>query len=294
MTKIISSNYEKPTFEIDSIKAEIKGLPTIEENMKQALEYATNLREYYQNLVFSENDIKFAKEEKANVNKVIAKVDDLRKKIVKEYNKPIENFVTLSKETVNILNETYSFINNQVKSYEQEQLDERTIELREFFGEHIKESIPMLEDYVTLNDANINVTLSSSMKSLKDKLLAFVEKLKNDVALIELEEFRGEIFNEYIKEFDFARAKLTVLNRKMELEKIETNRKTLEEKQKEEEKVVAKVDEILSPPKEIDGNDWTTNEVNYIPEISLTLYNVAGYYVRELKEWLDERKIKYE
>ena len=47
----------KPKFE-QEIKAEIKGIATIENNINLVKDYALNLKEYYKNIVFSEEENK--------------------------------------------------------------------------------------------------------------------------------------------------------------------------------------------------------------------------------------------
>lgn len=277
---------KKPEFNIENVKAEVKGLSTIEENMKEALNFAVDLRSYYQGLIFQEEDIKLAKEEKANVNKLKAKIDNIRKEITKEYNKPLENFISISKEVVSTLSETYDFINNQVNSFELTKLEEKVSKLKDFFNEHLEFEIPALIDYISFEKSGINVTLSASMKSLKDQILEFISRLQSEMALIELEQYRDEIFNEYIKDFNFARAKLEILNRKMELDKIAQDRLKLEELEKEEEKIIEKVDEVIMP-KEVE-------DTIYFSKMSMTLYDVSNVQLKELQKWLEERGIKYE
>lgn len=284
---------KKPEFNIEEIKAEVKGLPVIEENMKQALDFAYNLENYYSKIIFQEEDIKQAKEEKANINKLKTKIDDIRKEVTKEYNKPLEDFINIAKETTAVLSTAYNTINMQVYTFESEKIFEKTKELEVFFEEQLEYLVPSLADKIKFTDLEIKVNLSTSLTKLKNEVLEKLQKIANDIELIKLEEYSEEIQLEYLKnKFDFTNAKLIVLNRKMELDKIAQDRIKLEEMAKEEEKVIDRVNEVLAPTEVL--GDWTTNEVKFIPKVSLTLYDIPDYMVGELKKWLEERGIKYE
>ena len=76
---------KKPSFDIE-VKAEIKGISEIENNIEQVKEFAIELKKYYENVVFTEEDMKLAKDEKSEINKFKKKVQDFKKQILEEYN----------------------------------------------------------------------------------------------------------------------------------------------------------------------------------------------------------------
>jgi hypothetical protein len=284
------SEFKKPTFDVECIKAKVTGISTIEENMQQAKEYAIQLRDYYTKLVFEDSDIDIAKEEKANVNKVKKKIDDVRKEITKEFNKPLETFVNTAKETVAILDDAYTCINSQVNTFEDLKRNKIEQELRDLYVEYIKSS--NLEEFnIPFEDCCPKVNISGSMKSKKDSVIEFVENRAKDIELIRTEEYSTEILNEYLKNgYDYTNAKLVVLNRKLELEKIEQVKQTLERQHQEEEIVIEKVDEVIAP---IEITEVADTERKF-SQVSFTLLDVTETQVKELKEFLKERNIRYE
>ena len=278
---------EKPIFNIEEIKAEVKGIATIEENIEKVKEFAISLQDYYSKLVFSKEDIKLAKDEKVNVNKLKTKVDEIRKNITKEFNEPLKNFIDTAKETVAILGETYNFINDQVVKFETEDKEKTKQKLIALFNEYIEyNNLEALG--IPFEACGVNITLSASMKSLENAVISFVERIATDIKVIGLEtDNRDEILHEYLNNgYNFAEAKMAVLNRVMEINKIKERNEKIAEIQKEEELVVAKVDEILTP-KEI--QEEVKEEVL---EITFTAF-LTREQVKELKEWFKEREIKY-
>ena len=87
----------KPEFN-GEIQARIKSVGEIESNMKDVKGYVQELNNYYKNVIFTEETLQQAKEEKAKVNKFKAQVIDYRKNIIAEYNKPIKTFDDTAKE----------------------------------------------------------------------------------------------------------------------------------------------------------------------------------------------------
>ena len=107
----------KPVFK-DEIKVEIKSIGDIEDNIQEVKQYALDLADYYEKITFTEETLKDATNEKAEVNKFKDKVSKLRKEIEKKWNEPLENFKKEAQETEQILKNTYESINSQVLHYQ--------------------------------------------------------------------------------------------------------------------------------------------------------------------------------
>lgn len=107
----------KPEF-VGELKAEIKGLGVIEHNISNAKEYALKQRDYFSKIIYDEEQIRLAKDDRATVNRMSSKIADYRKDIIKAFKKPIEDFETIAKETEKIFKETSEIIDTQVKIFE--------------------------------------------------------------------------------------------------------------------------------------------------------------------------------
>jgi len=270
----------KPSFELE-VQANISSIGQIETNIETIKNRAMEIQSWYKNLVITEDMLEDIKVEKANVNKAKSQVAEYRKNIIAEFKKPIDVFEKTAKETEKILSETYDCINEQVKRYEDETKKKKMEEVKEYFNEYA-ESLNI--DFVVYEQANINVTLTASMKSLKTSAKAFLDKINNDLTLIDTQDNKVEILAVYKRTLDASGAILSVKQR-IEDEKRERERQELLAKAKvEQEQVVQKVEEVTTP-----------KEVVQEPILSMQ-FKVYGTIdqLREVKYFLDMKGIKYD
>lgn len=233
----------KPEFRSE-IKAELKGITQIEDNINDVKEYALKLSEYYNIKEFDEDTLKDAKNERAEVNKFKDKVSDFRKEITKKFNEPLEKFTNDAKETEKILKETYDTINGQIKAYEDKQKQEKEEEVKNYFNELCEaENI----DFVDYEQANINVTLSASMKSLKEQAKKFVDKVVDDINLINSTQFVDEIMIDYKKDLNVSRAITEVNNHHAELEKVKQQKEEQVEQKLNDKEMLNRIDNLSAP-----------------------------------------------
>lgn len=258
----------KPIFN-EEIKAEIITTGSIEENISKLKDYAIELANYYSTIVFNEEEVKTAKNEKAEVNKFKKKVSDLRKQVIAKYNEPIKMFEQTAKETEAILSNVYDGINVQIAEYEDKTKKEKEDKLRDYFKELCSNSNI---DFLTFENANVNVTLSASEKSLKEALKSFVEKVTDDLILIDTQNYKEEIFVEYKKTLNVSRSIQEVTERHLELESMKAEQQSLIT----DKEMLEKVEEKLSAPS---VEDMTVYEMKF------TVHGTKQQ-LKDLKEYL--------
>lgn len=284
----------KPQFDGEII-AKIKSVGEIESNMKEVKGYVENLNNYYKNVTFTEDTIKEAKEEKAKVNKFKTQVADYRKKIVDEYNKPIELFQNTAKETEKMLTETYNTINQQVANYDNIQKEKKEQEVKDYFEEY-KTSLNI--DFIIYEQAKINVTLTASMKSLKEQAKAFIDRVNSDLATIALQEHKDEILVEYKQNgFTLNKAMETVLTR---IKAVEDEKKKQEEiinnnLKEEQKRMTVALDNLKNNNKE-DVTLQAPVEEKQEEILTLKLSYVKGTrrMLKAFKQFLDDGGYEYE
>ena len=285
----------KPEFN-GEIQARIKSVGEIESNMKEVKGYVQKLNNYYKSITFTEETLKQAKEEKAKVNKFKAEVADYRKKIISEYNKPIKVFEDTAKETEKILVETYNTINQQVAGYEEKQKQQKEQEIREYFEEY---KIANGIDFINYKQAQINVTLTASIKSLKEQAKAFIDRIVDDLKLIETQECKEEILIEYKKSLNVSRAIQEVANRHKLLEEERKRQEELKNRQLEE---AQKQADMSIKEQEIATKEALNNFIVEAPkaekkeEILTLKFTVRGTRekLKELKNFLIQGGYDYE
>lgn len=279
----------KPEFN-GEIQARIKSVGEIESNMKDVKGYVQELNNYYKNVIFTEETLQQAKEEKAKVNKFKAQVADYRKNIIAEYNKPIRTFDDTAKETEKLLTETYNTINSQVVNFENEQKNKKEQQIKDYFEEY---KIANNIDFVTYEQAKINVTLTASIKSLKEQAKLFIDEIIDDLKLIETQECKDEILVEYKQNLNVSKSIQDVANRHRLLEeekkRKEQHKEQLVQQMSEEADRAIREDnqpQVLKAPK-VEGK----NE-----EILILKFTVRGtrMKLKELKKFLEDGGYDYE
>lgn len=274
----ITNEIIRPEF-TKEIEAQITGVQQIEDNIKEVQDFAISLSEYYKDITFTDDQVKQAKDEKANINKFKKRVADFRKEITTKWNEPLQRFVDTVKTTETILTDTYDLINNQIQVYENKTKQDKEEQVKTYFQELCtKHNITFVE----YEKAGINVTLSASMKSLKEQAKEYVEKIAGEINLINTQEYPEEIMIEYEKTLDVAKAIQDVKERHERLEKQEEEKQEVPTDQEMKEKI----EEVLKAPKEIDDED----------EILEMTFKVIGTrkQLKEIKKYMEERGIKYE
>ena len=109
-------------------------------------------------------------------------------------------------------------------------------------------------DFVTFEQTGINVGLSDSKKSLMNKAKAFVDKICDELSLIDTQEYKAEILVEYKRTLNVSKAICDVTERRKAIEeeqrKAEETKRLAEERAKAEqeiEKVAAENSEPSAP-----------------------------------------------
>lgn len=285
----------KPEFD-GEIQVRIKSVGEIESNMREVKGYVEELNNYYKSVTFTEETLKQAKEEKAKVNKFKTEVADYRKKITAEYNKPIKVFEDTAKETEKLLSETYNTINQQVAGFEEEQKRQKEQEIREYFEEY-KTANDI--DFVNYEQAQINVTLTASVKSLKEQAKAFIDRIMDDLKLIETQECKEEILVEYKQNLNVSKSIQEVANRHKLLEEEKKKQEELKNKQLEEAKRQADIsikEQELATKNALDNFVIEAPKVVEQEEILTLSFKVRGTRnkLKELKRFLIEGGYDYE
>lgn len=236
-------------------------------------------------LVCNEETVKEVKKTRAELNKEFNELETQRKQVKQAIMSKYDEFEDIYKENVsNLYKQADSELKEKIDNVENELKLEKENELREFVKQHIEAN--GLQDIITFENLGLNITLSASVKSLKEQAKEYIENIANDIELIKLEEYSDEILLEYITIFDFTKAKLKVIERHKQLEELQKQKEIQQEIEKQEEKIVEKVEEVITPPKEIISEDEVI-KVQFT--IETTKQNII-----ELKNWLNERGIKYE
>lgn len=217
-----------------------------------------------------------------------AKKKEIKNKLLEPYNVFEEKY---NKECKEKLQNASSILTEKINAIEIQQKLEKEQELREFADEYFNHY--MIKDVVKFEDIGLNITLSASIKSLKEQTKAFCERISNDLKLIDLEEYKDEIVIEYLKNLDFAKSKMIVIERHRQLEEIKKREEELKAQQEQEQEVEEKVEEVveeIKPPVEI--IDVEAQEVEEIFTATFTVKTTKAK-LKALKNFMESEGIEY-
>ncbi len=272
---------EKPVLK-NEIEVKIEGVQKITDNMSEIKEYALKTKEYYETLVFNDEQIKEAKDERASLNKVVKKVADYRKDTVEKFNKPLEDFVSTAKEVEDLLKEASNSIDVQVKKYEEQEKEAKKSECEELFNNLVGDLSELITFEKVFDNRWLNKT--TKMTEVEQDIKNVIEKVNMGLqAIKELNsEFETELINTFLQDFDLSKA----IMRNTEL-KEQKERLAKTEVAKEETKQEA-VKEMVSKPVE-------TNEDEKDIIKSYTLKITANYTkMTALRKFMEINDIKFE
>ena len=207
----------------------IKQLPIIEEQLKKASDEIDEKVNNAVALVCTEENVKTIKEIRATLNKESKEFEDKRKQVKSEIMKPYEDFEISYKKYISDKYKAADIeLKNKIDSVESELKAKKEQEIKEYFEEY-KQANLADADYIKYEQAKISVTLSASMKSLKEQVKAFIDRTVSDLQLIETQQHKTEILVEYKQSLNVSQAITIVTNRFKAIE---------EEKKRQEQKVV--------------------------------------------------------
>lgn len=270
----------------------VKQLPIIEQQLQAIKTEVTAKVENALSLVCTEDTVKEVKAVRAELNKDFKEFEERRKTVKKAIMTPYEAFETVYKDCVS---DTYKKADVELKAkidnVENELKAQKTADVKAYFDECLQSKGI---DFVTYENANINVTLSASMKSLKEQAKTFVDRICDDLHLIDTQEYKDEILYEYKQSLNVSGAITTVLNRYKAIEEAkaaEEERKAKEQAEKEAAAKVEKVVETLTPP----TAEPIAPPVEEEPVLTLKFtVRAKRSKLKELKEFLNNGGYDYE
>ena len=271
----------------------VKQLPIIVEQLAQVKEQVIQRVELATSLVCTDETVKEVKKARAELNNEFKAWEEKRKEVKTAVMTPYEKFEAVYKDCVS---DTYKKADADLKAkidgVEKELKNKKTAEVKEYFDEYL-ESKGI--DFVTFEQANVNVTLSATMKSLKEQAKAFVDKLGDDLALIDTQEHKAEIMVEYKKTLNVSAA-ITGVNARFKAIEDEKRRiEEAEERRAAEEQHVAEITSMMPEPEPEPEIIPPVEEKPQEKEYTLR-FTVTGTKdkLRELKAFLDNGGYKYE
>lgn len=268
---------------------EVKQLPVIEEQLRSVSTVIDERVKNATSLVCTEESVKTIKEIRAELNKDYKEFESKRKLVKEQVLKPYNDFENVYKECISDKFRNADLIlKGKIDNVENELKAKKEKEIKEYFEEY---KTANNIDFITYEQAKINVTLSASMKSLKEQAKQFIDKIVDDLKLIETQEHKTEILVEYKQTLNVAQAITVVTNR---FKAIEEEKKKIEKEKELQKFVVDTAKESDKYSEQIILNAPVTEENQ--EEILTLKFTVKGTRtkLRELKQFLENGGYDYE
>lgn len=183
----------------------------------------------YQNLVYTSQNIKEAKDDRATLNALKKSLNDEKIKIKKEFEVPYKDFEDKIKELIELVDKPASEIDKQVKIFEEAEKAKKRESIENIYAENIgsyADLIPLQQIYDSRWE---NKTYKET--DIKKEIQDIVKKADNDIKVIaELKsEFEFQIKDTYFRTLDLGQA----LVEKQRLEKQKELLTTIKQQQVE-------------------------------------------------------------
>ena len=178
-------------------------LKSIEWNHEEIKKEVAEKVSYYKGLVYTEDQVKDAKADRATLNKFVKALEDKRKEIKKQCLEPYDKFEAEMKEVLAIVNEPIGLIDSQIKGFEEEQKKKKLEAVKQAFAD------AGFQDFVKFDQIFDSKWLnkSTSMSSIKDQLNDRVMKIASEVKTINsLPAFSFEALAVYKDTLDLSQA----------------------------------------------------------------------------------------
>lgn len=177
---------EKITFNYEELRSEIQ-----------------KIVEDHSNLVYTGEQIKDAKSDKASLNKLKKALNDERIRLEKAYLEPFNEFKTQINALIKLINDPINLIDKQIKEFEEYEKQEKRKQIEELWN---SKSTPFEISLERIFDSRwLNKT--TSMRSIEGVMNAFITSVEKDVdTLSKLPKFGFEALVVYKSTLDINRA----------------------------------------------------------------------------------------
>jgi hypothetical protein len=195
--------------------------------------------EQYTNIVYTDDNIKAAKEDRADLNRLKKALNDERLRRQREYLAPFEQFKKQIDEVIAIIDKPVQAIDVQIKQYEAIKQDEKRAAIESMFKDMLFPEFVKLDQKI-FDPRWLNATVS--MKQIEESLLKTKEDIiKNCQTLAGLPSYSHEAVIYYQRTLDVTGA----LAKVRELSEIEAAKKKMLQKAAEDAQAYKEYQEAL-------------------------------------------------
>jgi hypothetical protein len=303
-TTVLASLNEVAETESESSLIQVKQIPVIIENLKSVKSVIEKKVNSACEMVCTDENYKEIKKLRSELNKEFSEFESRRKAVKSEIITPYEAFETVYKDCVLLpYKKADSALKGKVDTIEQGLKQEKYEKSKSYFDEYSK-SLGI--DFVAYEQVSLNITMSVSLKKLKETIKSNLDKIMDDLKLIATQEHKDEILYEYKRSLNVSVAITSVTERykAIEEEKARAEAERAEREKAEQavsntldeyEPFVANVPEEVAPPVEEISEQPQQDEK--VLSLSFKVYGTKSQlkdFALTVKQLINERGLRYE
>ena len=270
-------------------------LQQIDWNFEELKQEITAKVENYKNLVYSDDQMKEAKKDRANLRKFITALEGKRKELKKQIMIPYDSFEKQEKELVLIVNQAVENIDIQVKGYEEGLRAEKTKKVQEIYKEIIGDMDRILPFEKLFKQEYSNATVT--LKSIREEMSETIKRVDTELKLINAENgrFVFEMKEAYLKNLDMHEA----LKVKQDLEETQRRKEEFESmsRQIEEEENAKRQEEarkVMEAGRDIVDTYDTITDQNRVAEKKEKVLSITFKVTANESQFSEVNRILYE
>lgn len=237
-------------------------IKAIEWNYEELKAELSQKLEQYKGLVYTEDQIKEAKADRAKLNTLATAIDSKRKEIKKQCLQPYEAFEAQIKDLLAVIKEPVALIDSQIKGYEEEKKQKKLEEVKALFKK-LKDAAGEELEFVSFEQIfegkflNASISLKMVETVISNKFNSIKCNLKTIADLKEYSFEATEVYKETLN-LNTALEKAKYIVDIAEKKKVEEERKE-QEKEEEIKEVAPDPQEAEEPATDV-KREWTAFE----------------------------------
>lgn len=274
----------------------VKQIPIIIEKLesvKAEIEHKVNVA---CSMVCTDENYKEVKKIRSALNKELAEFETQRKSVKSEVMTPYEHFESVYKNCISgPYKQADSALKSKIEAIEQGLKQEKHDKSKAYFNEYAQ---TLGIDFVKYEQVGLSITMTITLKKLRETIKAFLDKVMDDIKLIAVQEHKDEILYEYKQTLNVSAAITSVTERykAIEAEQLERKKAELNEQIniKEYEPFTANVPTEVAAPLEEEQPAMADEKIY---PLSFTVYGTKTQlkdFALAVKQLINERGLKYE
>ena len=289
----------------------VKQLPIIENQLREVKASIQKRVDAALSMTCTEDSYKSVKKLRAELNKEFKELEDRRKEVKAAILAPYEKFNALYKECAgDLYTDADAQLKKRITEVEDGLKSQRAVEAEAYFNEYLK-SVNIPDDFITFATSDIKISLSESRKAMYTKVRGVLDRIAEDLALIETQEHKEEILVEYRKVRNVSQAVTTVDERHKAMEAERQRREQVAAERAARAAAQSKVEQVVTEDAEVELNPPVATPVEALvaapapdsegntaaeEKVFSTAFRVNGTLdqLRALKRFLEDGGYSYE